>query len=240
MKSHSRLIGLLAAALMIAASGLSAQGTPIPRTFSDDAAAAPAPAEAPAGAPDAVASATPPAPSSRFLGFQSKESFHRFSGWMSGGLLLAAGVVGGIHAYQMMSTAHDWRDAQGIDEFESDECGPEISRVWNDPAQQALRWTHVGLLAAGETFYLANAFTGASFMAPLGPGWSKAKIHRYAFFVHGGLMIAEGVLGFMSSDALRRGAHDEFTGLLVAHAGIGIAIPVVILGAGAIMGRAQP
>jgi hypothetical protein len=107
--------------------------------------------------------------------------------------------------------------------------------VYNDPTEQALRWTHVGLLVAGETFYFANAFTGVSFMAPLEPGWNKARIHRYAFFVHAGLMAAEGILGYFSSDALRRGDHETFVGLLEAHAVIGITIPVVILGAGAIM-----
>jgi hypothetical protein len=227
METSRRITGAFLAALMLASGAfLSAQGTPIPRTFAVD----------DSQSPDAVASATPAAPSSRFLGFESKESFHRFSGWASGGLLLAAGVVGGIHVYDMMSKAHDWRDAHGIDEFNSALCPAEIAAVYNDPTEQALRWTHVGLLAAGETFYFANAFTGVSFMAPLESGWNKARIHRYAFFVHAGLMVAEGVLGYFSSDALQRGDHEAFMGLLEAHAAIGIAIPVVILGAGAIMG----
>jgi len=173
--------------------------------------------------------------SASFLGFADKQAFHRFSGWASGGLLLAAGVVGAVHAYDMMSTAHDYRDSHGIEEFSASSCDPEIALVWNSGAEQALRWTHVGLLAAGESFYLANAVTGTSFMGKLPSGWSKAKIHRYAFFIHGGLMLAEGVLGFVSSDALRRGDHDTFHNLLIAHAGLGIAIPVIILGAGTIM-----
>ena len=48
-------------------------------------------------------------------------------------------------------------------------------------------------------------------------------------------MVAEGVMGFLSSDALRRGDHDTFHILLQAHAVVGIAIPLVILGAGTIM-----
>jgi hypothetical protein len=209
------------------APGLAAQGTPIPLTYL---------AEEAEGGADAVASASPKAEGPRrFFGFESEESFHRFSGWASGGILLAAGVVGAVHAYDMMSKAHDWRDAHGIDEFNSDLCPEEIAAVYNDPTEKALRWTHVGLLVAGESFYFANAFTGAKFMAPLGPGWSKAKIHRYAFFVHAGLMVAEGVLGFLSTDALQRGDHEAFTGLLAAHAGIGLAIPVVIIGAGVVM-----
>jgi len=48
-------------------------------------------------------------------------------------------------------------------------------------------------------------------------------------------MAAEGVLGYFSSDALQRGDHEAFMGLLEAHAVIGFTIPAVILGAGAIM-----
>lgn len=185
----------------------------------------------------ASADAAPPA-SARFLGFKSKESFHRFSGWASGGLLLAAGVVGAVHALDMMDTAHAYRDTlaeDSLNDGNSPLCKAEIDSVWGASGAQALRWTHVGLLAAGESFYLANALTGASFMGRLGPGWSKAKIHRYAFFAHAGLMAAEGVMGYFSSDALSRGDHETFRALLTAHAVVGITIPVVILGAGAIM-----
>jgi mono/diheme cytochrome c family protein len=174
-------------------------------------------------------------PSARFFGFENKEAFHRFSGWASGGILLAAGIVGAVHAYDMWSTAHAYRDSHGIDEFNPATCDPEIALVWGSGTEQALRWTHVGLLAAGESFYIANVLTGTSFMGKLGPGWSKAKIHRYAFFVHAGLMVAEGVMGYFTSDALSRGDHDTFHTLLIAHAGVGIVIPVVILSAGAIM-----
>jgi hypothetical protein len=213
-------------ALLLAGRAAGAEGTPIPT----------GPADAPDGGADAVSGATSAAPKP-FFGFKDKESFHRFSGWTSGGILLAAGVVGAVHAYGMMTVAHEYRDAHGIDEFDPAVCPGEIAAVYDDPTQAALRWTHVGLLAAGESFYLANAFTGAGFMQELGPGWSKAKIHRYAFFAHAGLMATEAVLGFLSTDALQRGDHEAFTGLLAAHAGIGLAIPAVILGAGAIMGR---
>jgi hypothetical protein len=195
-----------------------------------------------AGAPrplaaDATSAATP-LPSGRFLGFKSKESFHRFSGWASGGLLLAAGVVGAVHAYDMMSEAHDYRDTfpeDSLNDGNSPICKAKITSVWGSSTEQALRWTHVGLLAAGESFYIANAITGTSFMGKLGPGWSKAKIHRYAFFTHAGLMAAEAVMGFFTSDALRRGDHETIRTLGIAHAGVGLVIPVVILGAGAIM-----
>lgn len=193
----------------------------------------------PAAAADAVSAATsapgsPNAPEA-FLGFESKEAFHRFSGWSSGGVLLAAGIVGAVHAYDMMSAAHAYRDAQGIERYDTGLCTAEIEAVYNDPTEQALRWTHVGLLGVGETLYLANAVTGSGFMQSLSPGWSRAKIHRYAFFTHAGLMAAEGVMGYFTSEALARGDHATFRVLLTAHAGVGIAIPVVILAAGAIM-----
>jgi len=229
MKARYLAAVVMAAATLAAGRPEGAQGTPIPLTYFAD-------ASGETGV-DAVSSATVVRAGSRFLGFKDKESFHRFSGWTSGGLLLVSGVVGAIHAYGMMETAHEYRDSLGIEgEYDSAACLAEIEAVYGDSAHRALRWTHVGLLVAGESFYLANAVTGLDFMGPLPPGWSKPKIHRYAFFVHAGLMVAEGVLGFLSSDALRRGDHEAFTGLLAAHAGIGIGIPLSILGAGLIMG----
>jgi hypothetical protein len=43
------------------------------------------------------------------------------------------------------------------------------------------------------------------------------------------------VMGYFSSQALSTGNHELFHNLLIAHAGVGIAIPVIILGAGTIM-----
>jgi len=220
----------VAFAVASAGSAATAQGTPLPLTYFSGAGTTGA-----ADGVDATSSATQ-APPSRFLGFKDKESFHRFSGWMSGGLLLASGVAGAAHAYGMMEAAHAYRDSIGLeDEFDTVLCRAEIEKVYSDPTQQALRWTHVGLLAAGESFYFANAITGSSFIGPLPPGWTKAKIHRYAFFVHAGMMVSQGILGILSTDALQRGHHEAFTGLLVAHASLGVAIPLVVFGAGAVM-----
>jgi hypothetical protein len=202
-----------------------------------------APQPAPAGASPAVTDPTASAsaqarPSAGFLGFSDKEAFHRFSGWASGGILLAAGIVGAVHAYDMMSTAHAYRDSfpeGSLNDGSSPICVNEIAAVWGSSTEQTLRWTHVGLLATGSSFYVANALTGASFMGKLPPGWSKARIHRYAFFTHAALMVSEAVMGYLSSEALRRGDHETFASLLEAHAVVGIAIPVVILGAGTIM-----
>jgi hypothetical protein len=232
MRTRCRPFALVSSILLITAASLSGQGTPIPI------ASAPSLDAAALASTDAVSSATTqPEASKPFLGFKSKEAFHRFSGWTAGGTLLAAGIVGAVHAYDMMSAAHTYRDSLGIEEFDPALCPAEISAVYGDSTEQALRWTHVSLLAAGESFYLANAITGVGFIGPLPPGWSKAKLHRYAFFLHAGLMAAEGVMGYFSSEALQRGDHDTFHVLLVAHASVGIAIPVVILAAGAIMDR---
>lgn len=194
----------------------------------------------PAGAP-ADAAVTdmpdlgPPPKAASFLGFPSKTSFHRFSGWMSGGLLLAAGVVGGIHALDMVNQAHGYRDAHGIEDFSAASCAAEVAAVYGSSSSQALRWTHIGLLAAGESFYIANGITGSSFMGKLEPGWNASRIHRYAFFAHLGLMVAEGVIGVLMSDAMQSQNHEVFSELALVHAGIGLAIPVVILGAGYVM-----
>jgi hypothetical protein len=227
---NKRIISLFL--VLACALGLVAQpaiGTPIPMA---------AKAETQAGT-DATSSASveaaAPAASQRFLGFESKEAFHRASGWISGGTLLAAGIVGAVHAYGMMTTAHAYRDSHNIEEFDPVMCPGEIEAVYGDPTQVALHWTHVGLLGVGESFYLANAITGSGFIGPLPPGYSKAKAHRLAFFAHAGLMVAEAVLGFVSSDALERGDHQTFSALLGVHAGIGIAVPALILGAGALM-----
>ncbi len=45
-----------------------------------------------------------------------------------------------------------------------------ITEMWSDPLHQSLRWTHVGLLAAGEILYLANAVTGVGSLSKDQPG----------------------------------------------------------------------
>lgn len=189
-------------------------------------------------AADGVSGATqaaPPTGSGTFLGFPDKASFHRFSGWMSGGLLLAAGIIGGIHIIDMMTESHAQRGS--LDEFDPATCGPILQDIYGSGTEQALRWIHVGLLAGGEVFYLANAVTGVSFMGELPPGWSARKLHRYAFYAHCALMVSEAVVGFFLSDALERSDHEAIQVLGATHAAIGIAIPVIIISAGAIMDR---
>jgi len=174
--------------------------------------------------------ATAPAPAG-FLGFPSKVAFHEFSGFASGGLLLAAGVVGAVHFLDMMHQGHVYRDAINFQEGQPDAVrAPWVEQAWND--DQALRWWHVGFLVSGELLYLADAATGVSMIGPDTPGLTPQKIHRFAFFTHATLMAGQIALGFLTTDALSRGAHDTMIGLGAAHAAIGLAIPAVIIGAG--------
>ena len=114
-------------------------------------------------------------------------------------------------------------------------CSAEIGGLWGASGGQTLRWVHVGILAAGESLYLADAVTGLGFMGPLPPGYSRSKVHRYLFFTHAGLMSAEAALGLLTTDALASGNHELARGLGIAHASLGLAIPILILGGGVVM-----
>lgn len=183
-------------------------------------------------APNAVSAATPASPSPGFLLFPDKVSFHKVTGFASTALLAGAGIIGGVHFLNMMRAGHDYRQAIGFQEEDPDSVrAPWVMQAWGDDAP--LRWWHVGLLVAGETLYLGDAITGVSMMTRKKPGrLSRSDIHRYVFFTHAALMGAQIVLGFLSTDALSRGDHDAVIGLGAAHAVIGVAIPLVMLGAG--------
>lgn len=179
------------------------------------------------------AAAAPPAPSKGFLFFPSKVAFHEVTGFTSTALFLAAGIIGGIHVIDMMSEGHAYRDSINWDDNTGSQAvrSAEIIKAWGDDS--ALRWWHVGLLISAETLYLGDTLTGISMFTDSTPGkLTKHDIHRYAFFTHGALMVAQVVLGFLTTDAISRGDHDVMIGLAVAHGAIGIAIPLVMLGAG--------
>jgi hypothetical protein len=197
-------------------------------------AGAPKPEGSSADALSGATSAGSPLPEPKFFGFQNKVAFHRAAGWTSTGLLLAAGAVGLYRALDMQSSAHEYRDSLGIDEESmGGQCVAEIQSVWN--ADQALRWTHVGLLVAGESVYLMDAVTGIGFIGSPRPGIDRSDLHRWAFFTHGSLMAAEIILGLVTSDALKNGDHELVSSLGVAHAAIGLTIPTVMLAAGLVM-----
>ena len=174
------------------------------------------------------------AASQRFLFFPNKVAFHEVTGFASTALFAAAGVIGVVHFFNMMNEGHRLRDNL-LPPYQEDEVPDRrpglLEEAWrSDPT---LRWWHVGLLVGGETLYLGDAITGISMMTkPQAGKFTKRDLHRYAFFTHAGLMVAEAVLGFLTTDALRRGAHDETIALGATHAAIGVAIPVIMLGAG--------
>jgi hypothetical protein len=177
--------------------------------------------------------AAAPAASPGFLFFPSKVVFHEVTGFTSTALLLGAGIIGGLHLLDMMSdpAAH----GSGIFEPAGEGGGGDqttgIMTIWGN--QQSLRWWHVGLLVAGETLYIGDTLTGTSMFTKQQPGkLTKHDIHRYAFFIHAGLMLAQVGLGFAETYALQNGQHDMASSVGVAHTVIGLAIPVVMLGAG--------
>jgi len=192
------------------------------------------PAAEGAGASAAARSpAAAPAASKGFLLFPSKASFHAVTGFTSSALFLGAGVIGVVHFVNMMNEAHAYRDQIGWNEDTGNPAvrTSEIETVWGN--DQALRWWHVGLITAGETLYLGDAITGISMMTRQQPGkLTKHDIHRYAFFTHAALMVAQIGLGFAETYALSTGQHDLVIGLGAAHAAIGLAIPAVMIGAG--------
>lgn len=184
--------------------------------------------------PDTVSGATAQggkALNPNFLGLNVSVNAHKATGYAAGGLFAAAGVVGGIRFLDLMDRSHEYRtDGEGEDDEFTDACRGIIQDEW--AKGQALRWTHVGLIGAGESLYLFDAVTGMSMIKKGVPATRAGKIHRTAFFVHAGLMVAEMVLGFLETDALQRGDHEMIIAYGAAHTGIGVAIPVIIIGSG--------
>ena len=180
-------------------------------------------------AQDAVTSpSTQGEPSS--LDFPKKLNYHMVGGWASTGLLLAAGGLGVARALDLMNRGHDVRDSLGIDEENDPAIASALGSVWQNG--QALRWLHIGFLAAGETLYLGSAVTGLSMKLPKGERTLASNIHLISFFTHAALMASEVIIGVMTTDALRRGDHEAHLGLVTAHAVIGVTIPIVMAGAG--------
>jgi hypothetical protein len=170
------------------------------------------------------------APSAGFLFFPSTTAFHETTGFTSTAFFLAAGALGVVRYLSMKDAAHPngaTEDGEGTGEGDYG----AMRTIW--ASGQNLRWWHVGLVAAGETLYLGDAITGLMMLTKRTSGTvGKNDIHRYAFFTHAALMAAQIVLGFMETDALSRGAHDESIIYTGAHAVIGVVIPGVMLYAG--------
>ncbi len=165
--------------------------------------------------------------------FASTIPFHKISGFSSASLLLAAGVAGAAQWITLINDGHAYRDAKGIEEDQiSPECAGYIMDLWSDPAHQRIRWIHVGLLGTGEILYLANAVTGIGLLSGNGPGLTPGELHRYAFFTHGALMIAQVVMGFLTTSVISSGSHEQMIAFGAAHSALGIAIPLVVIASG--------
>jgi hypothetical protein len=188
----------------------------------------PLPLTLPEASSEAAAVPPPAAPAHRV----NKLKFHQVSGFTSASLFLAAGAIGAVQFGTLMAESHNYRDSKGIEEDDiSSECANYIIGRWKDPMHQALRWTHVGLLSAGEALYLYNAVTGIG-MITKNRGFTPQALHRYAFFTHGTLMLAELILGVFTTEVLSSGNHWAIVGLGVAHIAVGFTIPVVMIGSG--------
>ncbi|HWR11981.1 MAG TPA: hypothetical protein VN445_09170 [Rectinemataceae bacterium] len=181
------------------------------------------------GAQDAVSSPSAQARNS-FLDFPGKLDYHMVAGWTSTGLLFAAGALGAARALDLMNRGHEIRQNLGIDDEDDPAIRSALGGLWGDG--QALRWLHVGFLVTGEALYLGNAVTGLSMKLPKGERTLAADIHLVSFITHAALMASEILIGVMTTDALKRGDHEAHLGLVTAHAAIGIAIPLVMAGAG--------
>jgi len=156
-------------------------------------------------------------------------TLHAISGFTSSSLFLAAGIVSTIHFVNIMQEGHALAES-GLATEEN--RGTYMMNFWNEPAQQTLRFWHIGLLSAGEAFYLYDAITGISMWSKDQPGLTREKLHRYGFFLHSGLMAAQIILGFLETYALQTGNHDIHVGIGLAHCAIGFAIPVLMVSAG--------
>jgi hypothetical protein len=186
----------------------------------------------PEAAQPEAAAAPPAAPAAPVRHFD-KLKFHQVSGFTSASLFLAAGAIGAVQFGTLMSESHAYRDANGIDEDQiSSLCADYIMGLWSNPQHTALRWTHVGLLSAGEAFYLYNAVTGIGMIQKGRGAFSAQALHRYAFFTHGTLMLAELILGAFTTEALSSGNHWAVVGIGISHIAVGVTIPLVMIGSG--------
>jgi hypothetical protein len=193
------------------------------------AAGAPQTGEGSAAAPAELPSSPAPIPRP-----QVNIPLHMVSGFTSSGLFLAAGIVGAVHFFTMLDAGHAWLEANyGSAEPTDAARAAMVEYLWNDPTQQALRWTHVGLLASGDLFYLWNAITGTEMIiSPPSGRPPRADIHRLAFFTHAGLLAAQLGLGLLSTYALSSGNHELVSAVGAAHLVVGVAIPTVMITAG--------
>ncbi len=191
------------------------------------------------GEPEAAAAAPASGRRAGTGNLMGRINYHKVAGYTSAALLLGAGAVGTAKIFTFMNDGHAFRDASGIDDEEDPAVREEFNALWNSSTQQTLRWTHVGLLTAGNLLYLGNAITGLTFPPDPRPGLTPRRIHRIAFYAHASLMAANIVMGFLTTSALENGNHEQHLAFAITHAAIGVAIPLVMIGSGIAVSLAQ-
>ena len=163
---------------------------------------------------------------------------HRVMGVTTAGLVLAADGMGLYHFLHLVRRGHEIRDRIGYTE-EATDLRPQTDGVvqsWTEHRSQTERVIHSGLIIASALSYTATA-TMKLTMPRTSRSQSPAsctRLHRYAFFLHAGLMAANIGLGIAESSALARGNHDLLVGAGAAHIAVGFSVPVVIMAAGGI------
>lgn len=150
--------------------------------------------------------------------------------------MLAVDCVGLYHFLEMVNRGHEIRDRIGFTE-ESADLIPQtngIKEVWSQSASQNERTIHGVLVAASMVAYTATATIELTLprMSTSTSPLSNTHLHKYAFWLHAGLMAANVLLGFAESNALSAGNHDLVQGLGIAHLVVGFSVPVVMVGAG--------
>ncbi len=163
---------------------------------------------------------------------------HQTFAYTTAGLLLAADGMGLYHFLRMYRRGHEIRDRNGFDEESPDLTfqTAETQKVWRDDRSQTERIIHTGLIVLGSLSYTATAsikLTMARTSKSKSP-ISDTRLHRYAFYLHAGLMATSVALGLVESSALSKGNHNVVQGVGIAHLVVGFSIPVVIIGAGAL------
>ena len=140
-----------------------------------------------------------------FLGAPVPLDLHRASGYIIGGLYAGAAVVGLIRYNDLVNGA---------------------------ASAAYLKYVHIALFGTGELFYAFNAITGISMIPKTGGDTKIGTLHRAAFFVHVVLLAGQMVMGIFESNAVENGDMVTVKNLGLAHAIVGIAIPVIELTSG--------
>jgi hypothetical protein len=165
-------------------------------------------------------------------------SVHKAFAFVTAGALLAADALGAYHFRSLMSDGHDYCETVS-GRTDEDKIDPSvykegIQQAWRSTDSQLFRVLHGSTVALGSISYTATATMELTMprMSEDNRPISSVNIHRYLFYFHAGLMLANIGLGFLESHALSQGNHDLVRGAGIAHMVVGFALPVVITTSG--------